>query len=233
MRQPVHIVTLALLFTVRHACAAPSPSAVPVDLAAYHVPVFRNEYVTVFHIEIPGKHASDYHTHSEDEVTVTLTDYPPEAELQKLGEPPTPSRAAHGGDVAYIAHFQNPVTHRTINPGTRSINVIATMLQSPRPYGFTAGVRNANGYTQILDNDRVRGWRLVLSPGEATTPITQSAPGFRIVIRGGDIVELVPGRQERGEWLTAGEFAWQDPGVTRAVRNIGSTTIEIVELEYK
>jgi hypothetical protein len=31
----------------------------------------------------------------------------------------------------------------------------------------------------------------------------------------------------------AAEFYWQDAGTTRAVRNVGTTRIEIVELELK
>ena len=30
-----------------------------------------------------------------------------------------------------------------------------------------------------------------------------------------------------------GEFYWQDPGVTRSIRNIGATPIEFLEFELK
>jgi hypothetical protein len=30
-----------------------------------------------------------------------------------------------------------------------------------------------------------------------------------------------------------GEFYWQDAGTTRAVRNVGTTRIELVEIELK
>jgi hypothetical protein len=40
-----------------------------------------------------------------------------------------------------------------------------------------------------MDNERVRGWRLMLQPGESAAAITQTAPGLRIVIDGGEIVE--------------------------------------------
>jgi hypothetical protein len=33
--------------------------------------------------------------------------------------------------------------------------------------------------------------------------------------------------------MKIGEFYWQDGGVTRAVRNIGSTRIEYLEFELK
>jgi hypothetical protein len=33
--------------------------------------------------------------------------------------------------------------------------------------------------------------------------------------------------------LKLGEFYWQEPGVTRAVRNSGTTRVELVEFELK
>jgi hypothetical protein len=40
------------------------------------------------------------------------------------------------------------------------------------------------GYTQIMDNARIRAWRVVLKPGEATGQITQTAAGLRVYVRG-------------------------------------------------
>ena len=89
------------------------------------------------------------------------------------------------------------------------------------------------GYTQVLDNERVRAWRLVLEPGQTAPAITQSAPGVRVVIDGGELVESVPGAPDRAKAPRAGEFYWQEAGATRTVRNIGTTRIELVELELK
>jgi hypothetical protein len=58
------------------------------------------------------------------------------------------------------------------------------------PNGIVAEVP---GYVQIMDNDRVRGWRLVLEPGQSASTIRQTAPGIRIVVDGGELVESVPG----------------------------------------
>jgi hypothetical protein len=33
--------------------------------------------------------------------------------------------------------------------------------------------------------------------------------------------------------LRLGDFYWQEPGVTRTVRNIGTTRIQLVEIELK
>ena len=84
-----------------------------------------------------------------------------------------------------------------------------------------------------MDNERVRGWRLVLEPGQSAAAITQQAPGLRIVLDGGIIAENVPGQPERGMYLKSGEYYWQEPGVTRAISNTGTTRVEFVEFELK
>jgi hypothetical protein len=73
----------------------------------------------------------------------------------------------------------------------------------------------------------------VLAPGQSAAAISQNAPGLRIVIDGGEIAESVPGADDRGMALRLGDFYWQEPGVTRAVRNIGTSRIELVEFELK
>ena len=73
----------------------------------------------------------------------------------------------------------------------------------------------------------------MLEPGQSVAAISQRAPGMRIVVDGGEISETVPGALDRGWGLRTGEFFWQDAGVSRAVKNIGTTPINIVEFELK
>jgi hypothetical protein len=61
----------------------------------------------------------------------------------------------------------------------------------------------------------------------------QRAPGMRIVVDGGEISENVPSAPDRAWGLRSGEFFWQDAGVMRAVKNIGTTPINIIEFELK
>jgi hypothetical protein len=89
------------------------------------------------------------------------------------------------------------------------------------------------GYTQIMDNARLRAWRVVLKPGEATGQITQTAAGLRVYVHGGVLAEMAPGSADRGMAPYEGDFIWQDAGQTRAVKNTGTTQIEFVEFELK
>jgi hypothetical protein len=80
---------------------------------------------------------------------------------------------------------------------------------------------------------RDKGWRLVLEPGQAAAAITQAAPGVRVVIDGGELSESAPGKPDRAKAPRGGEFFWQDAGETRAVRNVGTARIELIEIELK
>ncbi len=207
---------------------------VPILKAPYHLPVFTNEYVTVLKIFIPPGRNTGYHTHTEDSVSVNIV--PADMTNQNLGSSEvTRGERAQRGRAGYTSYSkQGPRTHKATNIGETPFHNISFILRNREPGRFTPSSRtNVPGYVQILDNERVRGWRLVLEPGQSAAAITQTAPGLRIVLDGGELVESVPGQADRGWMLATGEFYWQDPGVTRGLRNIGTTRIEIEEFEIK
>jgi quercetin dioxygenase-like cupin family protein len=231
-----HLLTASIVL----ACALAQPAlaqaegpGVPIEKAPFHLPVFKNEYVTLLNVYLPPQRNTGYHTHTGDSVSVNIQ----EAEMtnQDLGQPQAgPPRRGERGRASYADYREQPKTHKASNVGTTPFHNISFIFRSPRPSGFTPSVRTDSAvYTQIMDNERVRGWRLVLAPGQSAPAISQSAPGLRIVIDGGEIVENVPGQPDRSMLLRTGEFFWQDAGVTRAVRNAGTSRVELVEFELK
>jgi hypothetical protein len=71
-----------------------------------------------------------------------------------------------------------PRTHKASNVWPTPFHNISFIFNSPQPSGFTPGTRGT-GYVQVMDNERARGWRLVLESGQSTPAITQAAPGIR------------------------------------------------------
>jgi hypothetical protein len=147
----------------------------------------------------------------------------------------SPPARAERGRANFAGYTKDgPRTHKAANVGTTPFHNLSFILKHPGPDGFTPSLRDGvRGYKQILDNERVRGWRVVLEPGETAGEIRQQAPGLRIVIDGGILAEIVPGQADRGMSLRAGDFLWQDAGTTRAVRNAGTTRMEFLEFELK
>jgi hypothetical protein len=214
-----------------NALAQDEAPPVPVDKVSYHVPVFRNDDVTVLRVYIPGKRSAGYHIHSNDQISVLIEET--DQYSQVLGEQPTPPRRTPRGNVGFTAYSKKAITHRVNNVGTTAFHNIVIALNNAQPKGFAPAAREVAGYTQLFDNERARGWRLVLEPGQSAPAITQRSPGLRVIIDGGEIAESVPGEAERGMMLRLGDFYWQDGGATRAVRNIGTTRVELVEFEFK
>ena len=204
---------------------------VPVDKAAYHVPVFRNDLIAVLRVNIPSHRSAGYHVHSLDQISVLVEEA--DQTGQVLGEQPTPPRRNKRGSVTFTAYSKQAMTHRVNNVGSTAFHNIVIALINPQPKGLTPAAREVACYTQIFDNERARAWRLALEPGQSAGTITQTAPALRVVLDGGEISESVPGEADRGMMLRLGDFYWQEPGATRTVRNIGASKVELVEIEFK
>jgi hypothetical protein len=224
-------IVLALIGLTLAPAAAPqsTPAAIPVEEAPYHVPVFRNEHVTVLNVFIPSKRDSGYHRHSLDTIAVLMSDTA--RTNQTLGAEPVARAAQPRGAVTFTPYAREPLVHTVTIQGDAPFHNIVIELNSASHGGFAPSTRD--GYTQVLDNARVRAWRLSLEPGQAAPPVTQSAPGIRVVVDGGELVESIPGRPARGMAPRSGDFYWQEAGTTRTVRNVSTTRIELVEIELK
>ena len=224
-----------MLVLVAAIVAAPPASAqtvVPVEQTPYHVPAFSNDYVTVLNVFVPPQRTSGYHRHSLDSLGVLIGDTDRTGQVLGAAEKPTARRDP--GAVNFTFYSKEPAVHTITIKGDAPFHNIVVELVKPTPYGFKPGSRDgASSYTQVLDNARVRVWRLVLLPGAEAAAITQAAPGIRVVVAGGEIVERIAGRPDRGIAPHAGEFFWQDGSVTRAMKNTGTTRIELVEVELK
>jgi quercetin dioxygenase-like cupin family protein len=225
---------LALCVIAPAAMAQEESPPVPVEKAAYHWPIFRNEYAMVLRVHfLPGK-GSNYHIHSLDQISVVIEGGG--NTNQVYGQPPSEPKAGGGEGprrVSFSAYSKKPFTHRSTNMGkTPFYNIVVALLQ-PKASTFNPQPREVTGYTQLFDNERARAWRLVLEPGQIAGPITQSAPGMRISLDRGEITEIIPGQMDRPLALNPGDFYWQEPGPVRSVRNSGSTRMELVEFELK
>jgi len=234
-----HIISASLIVL---ACALAQPASaqledkpVPMDKAPFHIPVFANDHIVMLKINIPPASNTGFHTHYADSVSVNLS--PALRTNQIYGESEV-SAPATTGPVPGRTSFTNitnegPRTHKVTNVGPTSFHNISFILKEGSTENTVSNRSGDAGYTQIMDNPRIRAWRVVLEPGEATEQITQTAPGLRVYVRGGVLAEMVPGSADRGMAPYEGDFIWQDAGQTRAVKNTGTTIIEFVEFELK
>lgn len=216
----------------RFAAAATDPVVVPVESAPFHSQVFENDYVRFLNVLLPPGKVAAYHRHSIDLALVILeaTDRLEATVLDK----PTQLQSPKTGEVLFAGYSKAPLIHQIANTGQSSLHVMGIEILDSQPGRFSPSTRaDVPAYTSVLDNERVRGWRLMLQPGESAAAIVQAAPGVRIVVQGGDIVETAPEKPDHELNLNRGDFVWQAAGTTRAVRNVGTSPVEWVEFELK
>jgi quercetin dioxygenase-like cupin family protein len=205
---------------------------VPVQKAAYHWPIFSNEYIMMLRVYMRTGKGSNFHTHSLDQISILVEAGANEGQVYGKTEK-IAAKAGTRGSVGFTPFSKKSFTHRSTNTATTPFDNLVIALLKPGPGSFTPQARDVPGYRQLFDNDRVRAWRLQLEPGQTTGPITQTAPGLRVIIDGDELQEIIKGETDRPLALRSGDFYWQEPGVTRAIRNSGSTAINLVEFELK
>lgn len=237
MRHVISVLSFVLVCALAQPASAQlEDKPVPMDKAPFHIPIFSNDYLILLSINIPPGRNTGYHTHYADSVSVNLSSASRTDQAYGSSEVSAP---AVGNPVPGRTSFTNvtkdgPHTHRVTNVGPTPFHNISFILKDQRtteaPVSDRSGVA---GYAQLMDNSRIRAWRVVLEPGETTGQITQTAPGLRVYVRGGVLDEMVPGSADRGMAPYDGDFIWQDAGQTRAVKNTGTTVVEFVEFELK
>jgi hypothetical protein len=210
------------------AIAGSEPQIVPVEKTSFHIPVFSNDYATLLKVMIPPGHTSGYHTHSIDTASVVVA--AANVTAQELGGVGV-DRKAQVGRLNYSEYSQKPVTHVVTNIDTSPLQVVLFEITRSKEGLFSPSSRMGD-YRMELD-ERVRGWRLVLDPGQCVPAITQQSPGARIVVDGGILAESTPNQPDRMMNLQRGDFFWQDANATRSLCNAGSSRIELVELELR
>lgn len=228
-RLPIASLLVSLAAAQTPTAQTTAPGARDVEYASYHVPVFSNDYVTVLNVFIPSKRESGYHRHSLDSIAVLMSDST--RTNQTLGAEPIAREIQPRGTVTFTPYASGPLVHTVAVQGDPPFHNIVVELLDAKPSGFSPGTRG-RPYTLVLDNERARVWRLVLEPGQTAAAITQAAPGVRVVVDGGELAEI-DGDWERRKAPRSGELYWQEAGGTRAVRNVGTARIELVEIELK
>jgi hypothetical protein len=226
------LLVVCLLAPIHPMLAQDEGPPVPVQKAAYHWPIFSNDYVMLLRVYMrPGK-GSNFHTDSLDQISILVEAGANEGQVFGKTEK-IAAKAGTRGSVGFTPFSKKSFTHRSTNTADTPFNNIVIALLKPGPGTFTPQARDVPGYRQLFDNERVRAWRLQLEPGATAGPITQTAPGLRVIIDGDELSEIIKGEIDRPLALRSGDFYWQEPGATRTIRNSGTTAINLIEFELK
>jgi hypothetical protein len=155
--------TIALADATRSEGAPP-----PVEHASFHQLIFADEDIAVLNNVYPPNGDSGFHTHYHDLFAVVIQSSPSSG--QGLGKPLTASTAPQVGAAVYSPVGAEPRTHRIVNSDKGVAQYIVIELRRTKPFGKPTSSREPS-YEKIVDNPRIRAWRLILKPGQSTLPI--------------------------------------------------------------
>jgi hypothetical protein len=208
---------------------AGKPIVVPVTKAPFHQFVFQDENMSLENVTLPPGASTSYHSHDQDLVFVITGGA--KIKNQVLGTEPVELEFKLG-EVRFAPYTKTPGTHQIINiERDNAMRLLAVGIVYPEPGRYTVSTRHAK-YEVALDNDRVRAWRVKLNPGESAPSIKQTAPGARMVVTGGTVAIKRPGKPDQPIVLQTHDFM-AFVVEERGIENIGSTSVEFVEIELK
>ena len=174
----------------------------------HHRPKFVNEVVRVLDVEVLPGEATMYHTHSLDYPYVMLS-----TSLLKNEIPGKPRSDLNimAGLIGYYRASQGAYTHRFTNVDSQPFRAIGIELLTRSALGSGAApLSESLGIKKVLDNDRVRGYRLTLAPGESIGPLTLPGRSVRVAQSAGVIEQSVNGGELTKVSLALAQFEWRD-----------------------
>lgn len=89
------------------------------------------------------------------------------------------------------------------------------------------------GHRLLVDNERVKVYRVSIDPKQSTKSRSRTLPWLRI-----SVSETTISVQERGKpaetlETRSGDFRWHEGATNDSIRNVGSTTYDAIEIEWK
>jgi quercetin dioxygenase-like cupin family protein len=206
-------------------------AAVPVEQEPRHRVVFENKNVRIYDALIPQGDLTLFHTHSFDNVFVVVSGGKGTNEIP--GKPPT-EFAVPTGVAGFSKATNAPYTHRVGNVGTTPLRfVVAEVLASSSSPGVPAVLDAVPGHKLVVENERVKVYRVSVDPKQSTGPRARTLPWLRISISQTTI--SVQEKEKSAETLETktGDFRWHEGVTNQSLENVGATPYEAIEIEWK
>jgi hypothetical protein len=124
-----------------------------------------------------------------------------------------------------------PYTHRVGNVDTVAFQYVVGVVR--RRTGFAApALHDVSHLVLERDSAGARFYRATLAPGEATTSHRHAAPGLTIQIGAGSVRTEGTKPRRSGAAFGAGAWTWRAAGQTHLLRNVGTVSVQLVEIDW-
>src|SRR5947207_2742935 len=169
------LLILLLVFAAAPLSQSNSPQ-LPAEISGEprHHPKFENEFVRVWDVTVPAGDTTLWHIHRNDNVVVTLGD-DASLRIETVGGAPAEVQWKFGevrfGKATYV--------HRAMNIGTTPFhNMTIEILKSPGPQEQSPKYPITR--TPVLENERVRVFRVSFEPDQSTAMHKHEIHGLAI-----------------------------------------------------
>lgn len=220
------LILFFLLFTSGLRVAA-APTVVPVYKEPRHRLVYEKGDIRIINVSIPAGDTSLYHHHQNPTLFVMLSGAL--MRNQNLGgkwTDPSPDMVTKVGAFVFM-DYPKPQDHRVQNIDHQSFQAIGVINAGPGS-GSTATLAQK----PEVDNRWFNGYRFKLAPGAETGIHHHAFPVFIVQVGKGDSVVIERG-YPTAEKTVSGNWSVHAAGVDHRLRNIGTTEVELVEIEMK
>jgi len=228
----LRLVIAFALFAAIGAFARDDDRIVPAHEEPRHVPKLVNEWVRVVDVAIPEGEQTMFHAHSLDYPYLMISSVTLKNQIH--GQEPKDVKIERGV-VGYYRAVQGTYTHRFINlgPGTFRAIGIELLKSGPTSTVVVAPMPEMSGLVTVLENERVRAWRITLEPGQSIGPITVPGPSLRVAMDTGKVGEKSEGAAVMESDFVPAGFVFREQPYTATFTNAGSSRIEFVEFSLK
>ena len=172
-----------------------------------------------------------FHTHVVDSVPVAVSGGKGTNEF--LGKAPA-QIAPVKGNVSFAKATNAPYTHRVGNVGDTPLRFIGAEVKTASEFpGVPAVLDSVVGHKLMLENDRVKVYRVSIDPKQITGLRARTLPWLRITVSPSTISVNALRKNPEIVETKSGDFRWHEGATNQSIENIGSTPYEAIEIEWK
>ena len=195
--------------------------------------VVENTVVRVWDVMVPLGESTPFHEHKTDTVSVRINSTEI-TNVPKGGLFSAPRDfQLESGTASYSDYSKSPYIHRITPKGPNPHRVIEIELLGAPGTDRSGQSGERPGFTQILDNPRIRASRLVLEPAQSTDLLAHGKNTLFVVVKGGRISEQSAAQGAQSREFRVGEVRWHGEPTQQSLLNSGTSRIELVEVELK
>ena len=199
----------------------------PVEISGEprHHPKFENEYVRIWDVTVPVGDTTLWHAHRNDNVVVSFGDV--KLRIETLGRDPVEGPWKFGE----VRFSKATYIHRAMNVGATAFhNFTIELLKAPSG----ANLAKEAGREPIFENERVRVFRVTLEPGQSSPMHTHEVALLAIALSAGDLEFTTRGKEKPDRVSRPlGDVTWRAGAITHAVKNVGKSRYEGLDIEFK